>query len=57
MGQLEAMPALSDHFDGKRFFDPGARHERSFGGFRRWRRTRQPALWPARTAPARPASA
>jgi len=41
------MPPLSDHFDGRRFFNPGVDHERSFGDFLRWRRMRKPALWPA----------
>src|ERR1700761_6482742 len=36
----------SDHFDGERFFNPGARGGRSFGDFIRWQRTRQRTQWP-----------
>jgi L-ascorbate metabolism protein UlaG (beta-lactamase superfamily) len=36
----------SDHFDGYRFFNPGAKTGRSFGDFLRWQRTRQRKLWP-----------
>jgi L-ascorbate metabolism protein UlaG (beta-lactamase superfamily) len=49
----------SDHFDGHRFFNPGAKTGRSFGEFLRWQRTRQRKLWPEwvqnRTQPALPA--
>jgi L-ascorbate metabolism protein UlaG (beta-lactamase superfamily) len=38
--------APSDHFDGERFFNPGARGGRSFGDFIRWQRTRQRTQWP-----------
>jgi L-ascorbate metabolism protein UlaG (beta-lactamase superfamily) len=36
----------SDHFDGYRFFNPGAKTGRTFGDFLRWQRTRQRKLWP-----------
>jgi L-ascorbate metabolism protein UlaG (beta-lactamase superfamily) len=37
----------SDHFDGRRFFNPGRRGEgRSFGDFLRWRLTRRKPEWP-----------
>jgi L-ascorbate metabolism protein UlaG (beta-lactamase superfamily) len=36
----------SDHFDGERFFNPGAGTGRSFGDFLRWQRTRQRTPWP-----------
>jgi L-ascorbate metabolism protein UlaG (beta-lactamase superfamily) len=36
----------SDHFDGERFFNPGADTGRSFQDFLRWQRTRQRTLWP-----------
>jgi L-ascorbate metabolism protein UlaG (beta-lactamase superfamily) len=49
----------SDHFDGYRFFNPGAKTGRSFGDFLRWQRTRQRKLWPEwvqnRAQPALPA--
>jgi L-ascorbate metabolism protein UlaG (beta-lactamase superfamily) len=49
----------SDHFDGHRFFNPGAKTGRSFGDFLRWQRTRQRKLWPEwvqnRAQPALPA--
>jgi L-ascorbate metabolism protein UlaG (beta-lactamase superfamily) len=38
--------SLSDHFDGARFFNPGAEAGRSFGDFLRWQRTRQATPWP-----------
>lgn len=38
----------SDHFDGERFFNPGAPAGRSFGDFLRWQRTRQRTPWPQR---------
>ncbi len=37
----------TDHFDGQRFFNPGAPGGRSFGDFLRWQRTRQRKQWPA----------
>ncbi len=37
----------SGHFDGQRFFNPGAPAGRSFGDFLRWQRTRDRKLWPA----------
>lgn len=36
----------SDHFDGKRFFNPDAAAGRSFRDFLRWRRTSNPKPWP-----------
>jgi len=36
----------SDHFNGVRFFNPGAPAGRSFGDFLRWQRTRQRTPWP-----------
>jgi L-ascorbate metabolism protein UlaG (beta-lactamase superfamily) len=49
----------SDHFDGHRFFNPGAKTGRSFKDFLRWQRTRQRKLWPQwvqnRAQPALPA--
>src|ERR1700730_10014953 len=49
----------SDHFDGYRFFNPGAKTGGSFGDFLRWQRTRQRKLWPEwvqnRAQPALPA--
>jgi L-ascorbate metabolism protein UlaG (beta-lactamase superfamily) len=49
----------SDHFDGYRFFNPGAKTGRSFGDFLRWQRSRQRKLWPEwvqnRAQPALPA--
>jgi L-ascorbate metabolism protein UlaG (beta-lactamase superfamily) len=41
-----ARPGLSDHFDGERFFNPHAPHGKSREDIRRWRSTRQRALWP-----------
>jgi L-ascorbate metabolism protein UlaG (beta-lactamase superfamily) len=37
---------VSDHFDGARFFNPGASAGRSFGDFLRWQRTRRATPWP-----------
>jgi L-ascorbate metabolism protein UlaG (beta-lactamase superfamily) len=37
---------LSDHFNGQRFFNPGAGAGRSFQDFVRWQRTRQRKQWP-----------
>ena len=49
----------SDHFDGQRFFNPGAPAGRSFGDFLRWQRTRERTRWPEwvenRARPALPA--
>jgi L-ascorbate metabolism protein UlaG (beta-lactamase superfamily) len=49
----------SDHFDGYRFFNPGAKTGRSFRDFLRWQRTRQRKPWPEwvqnRAQPALPA--
>ena len=36
----------SDHFDGRKFFNPGASAGRSFGDFLRWQRRRLSAPWP-----------
>lgn len=38
----------SDHFNGKRFFQPGPMVERGLLDFIRWRRSRRPAAWPTR---------
>ncbi|MEA0971480.1 MBL fold metallo-hydrolase N-terminal domain protein [Candidatus Megaera venefica] len=38
----------SDHFDGKRFFDPELSDEKTFGSFLKWQFTRKPAQWPQR---------
>jgi L-ascorbate metabolism protein UlaG (beta-lactamase superfamily) len=38
---------LSDHCDGKTFFNPGGRSERGFLDLLRWRLTAKPGLWPA----------
>ncbi|HEX4768107.1 MAG TPA: MBL fold metallo-hydrolase [Lichenihabitans sp.] len=53
----------SDHFDGKRFFNPGVDTDRGFGDLLRWRRERRPAAWPQpragelrRAVPPRPSS-
>ena len=37
---------VSEHFDGARFFNPGATAGRSFSDFLRWQRTRRPTPWP-----------
>lgn len=37
----------SDHFDGRRFFNPDATAGRSFADFLRWRRTAHRKPWPA----------
>ena len=37
----------TDHFDGERFFNPGAPAGRSFKDFLRWQRTRERRPWPA----------
>jgi len=36
----------SDHFDGRRFFNPGAPAGRSFAAFLRWQCTRHAVKWP-----------
>ncbi len=36
----------SDHFDGKRFFNPDRSGEKSFGDFLKWQFTRQTIDWP-----------
>jgi L-ascorbate metabolism protein UlaG (beta-lactamase superfamily) len=38
--------ARSDHFDGERFFNPGAGAGKSLAEFWRWQRTRAPRPWP-----------
>jgi len=49
----------SEHFDGHRFFNPGAKAGRTFKDFLRWQRTRQRKQWPEwvqnRAQPALPA--
>ena len=37
----------SDHFDGRRFFNPGIDTDRGLGDLWRWRRSRRPAAWPS----------
>ena len=46
----------SDHFDGKRFFNPGGAINKRFSDFLRWRLSRQGVAWPERVldAPAAP---
>lgn len=39
---------LSDHFDGERFFYPGASAARGFADLLRWRLTSRPSPWPKR---------
>ena len=36
----------SNHFDGVRFFNPGARAGKTLGEFLRWQRTRTQVPWP-----------
>ncbi len=40
----------SDHFDGRRFFNPGVDVDRSFADLWRWRRSGQRVAWPERVA-------
>ncbi|MGH7997337.1 MAG: MBL fold metallo-hydrolase [Opitutaceae bacterium] len=47
-------PPPSDHFNGKRFFQPGKAAVHGLPDFIRWRRTRRPAPWPDRV-PVEPA--
>ncbi len=42
------MKEVSDHWDGVRFFNPRVDTDKSRAEFRRWRRARSPAPWPAR---------
>lgn len=37
---------LSDHFDGKRFFNPSGDIQKSFKDLWKWRRSRRPVPWP-----------
>ncbi|MDR3438250.1 MBL fold metallo-hydrolase [Telmatospirillum sp.] len=37
---------MSDHFDGKRFFNPHVSTDRSVADLLRWRRSRRPVPWP-----------
>lgn len=39
---------VSDHFDGRRFFNPGGGDPRGFRSFLRWQFTRRPGAWPER---------
>ena len=39
---------MSDHFDGQRFFNPGASQARGLGAVLRWQLTRDRARWPDR---------
>ena len=41
---------VSDHFDGQRFFNPGASQARGLGAVLRWQLTRDRARWPDRIA-------
>lgn len=41
------MTALSDHFDGERFFNPGGGDPRGLGALLRWQFNRRPGPWPA----------
>jgi len=50
----ERQAARSDHFDGRRFFDPGGTQLRSFREFLRWRLARQAPQWPDWVADADP---
>ena len=43
-------PPLSDHFNGKTFFQPGSHPERLFRHFLKWRFTSRPAKWPRHVA-------
>jgi L-ascorbate metabolism protein UlaG (beta-lactamase superfamily) len=45
----------SDHFDGKRFFNPGRAINKRFSDFLRWRLSRQGVAWPTRILDAPPA--
>jgi L-ascorbate metabolism protein UlaG (beta-lactamase superfamily) len=48
---LNAMSSVvSDHFDGKRFFNPHVDTDKSFADMRRWRREARAVPWPARVA-------
>jgi len=47
MKRPESRP-VSDHFDGQRFFNPGAAQARGPGAILRWQLTRDRARWPAR---------
>lgn len=38
----------SDHFDGKRFFDPEVRDEKKFSSFLKWQLTKKSFPWPER---------
>ena len=42
--------ALSDHFDGERFYNPGVSQARGFSAVLRWQLTREKAQWPDRIA-------
>src|SRR5579871_6207125 len=48
--------AVSDHFDGRHFFNPGASAGRSLADLLRWQFARKPAPWPVRVDPALTAS-
>ena len=47
-GAGSAPPPVSDHCDGRRFFNPGGDGPRGFREFLRWQFTRRPGAWPAR---------
>src|SRR4028118_2360912 len=46
-------PVLSDHFDGRRFFNPDARTDRTFSEFLQWQRASRRTRWPKRVENAR----
>ena len=37
---------ISDHFDGRRFFNPGGGDPRGLGALLRWQFNRRPGAWP-----------
>jgi L-ascorbate metabolism protein UlaG (beta-lactamase superfamily) len=43
---VPSVPPLSDHFDGKRFFNPGVDIDKTWRDLRRWRQERRPTPWP-----------
>ncbi|HEY0522631.1 MAG TPA: MBL fold metallo-hydrolase [Stellaceae bacterium] len=47
-GGMRRAPAPSDHFDGKRFFNPGVDTDKRLADFVRWRRTGKRHAWPDR---------
>jgi L-ascorbate metabolism protein UlaG (beta-lactamase superfamily) len=43
---VDANEALSDHFDGRHFFNPGAPSDRTLGEFLRWQASGKRQVWP-----------